>query len=464
MMDDNFKKYGVNFQNKVLQALFTDREFFEKTYEILKKEYFSSLSHQIIYSEIKKYYAEYREQPTFETIKVEIKTNSAYDVNSEESRDQAVKALYDIEHKVNIAELKQAKEKAYEFCKHKAYENATINAVKSLKGGKYDAVEQIWKNVFKQTEYSKLGTDFFEQQMIEQRFQQSIRRCVPTGFEILDSLEYLDGGLAGGEMGIVLAPSGVGKSFYLVNLGYGAIKNGFNVLHYTFELSEFNIANRYDSRITTIPMKSIRDNKGLVKEKLKDFEKNSGRLIIKEYPPNHCTTDTIDFHMNKLESEDGFKPDLLVIDYGEKMKSKNVKWDGKRHEVDAVFNDLITFLKEKDLPAWVAHQTNRGGMDGQPIANDKMSESITPLQLAHVLLNYSRSDMQKANNEGTTFVGKNRVGTDGVALKNVADYSKALIDFKEIPKEEEKIKKVVESVGKKFLDEYKEEYRDITIG
>ena len=70
--------------------------------------------------------------------------------------------------------------------------------------------------------------------------------------------EVLDGGLANGELGVVMAPTGGGKSFFLVNLGFGALAAGKNVIHYTFELSETHVGNRYDSRITGIPTKELR--------------------------------------------------------------------------------------------------------------------------------------------------------------------------------------------------------------
>ena len=48
----------------------------------------------------------------------------------------------------------------------------------------------------------------------------------------------LAGGLGRGEIGVVTANTGVGKSHFLVQMGANAMRCGKNVLHYTFELSE----------------------------------------------------------------------------------------------------------------------------------------------------------------------------------------------------------------------------------
>ena len=89
-------------------------------------------------------------------------------------------------------------------------------------------------------------------------------------------VEVLDGGLANGELGVVMAPTGGGKSFFLVNLGYGALAAGKNVIHYSFELSETHVGNRYDSRITGIPTKELRNRMTEAENELETFLNKTG--------------------------------------------------------------------------------------------------------------------------------------------------------------------------------------------
>ena len=69
---DSFESFGVGFQNNVIQGLFTDRNFFEKSFESLKDEYFTTEAHRLIWNEIRKLFNKYNQPPTYETLKVEI--------------------------------------------------------------------------------------------------------------------------------------------------------------------------------------------------------------------------------------------------------------------------------------------------------------------------------------------------------------------------------------------------------
>jgi predicted ATP-dependent serine protease len=123
-----------------------------------------------------------------------------------------------------------------------------------------------------------VGHEFFED--FEARFQKISRVTCPTGIAHLDKKQILNGGLARGEIGVVVAPTGVGKSHFLVHLGAAALKVGKNVLHYTLELSETAVGIRYDSNLCNIPSNEVIDNKEKIKEKYEESE--FGRLIIKE--------------------------------------------------------------------------------------------------------------------------------------------------------------------------------------
>jgi hypothetical protein len=169
-----------------------------------------------------------------------------------------------------------------------------------------------------------------------------------------------------------MAPTGGGKSFFLVNLGFGALAAGKNVIHYTFELSETHVGNRYDSRITGVPTKELRSRMVEAENKLARFM--GGQLFIKEYPPKVATINTIKFHMGRLLSN-GFDPDLIIIDYGDLMRSRR-GYDQKRFELESIFEDLRALSMEMKLPIWTATQSNREGFNDDVITIDKVGEAI----------------------------------------------------------------------------------------
>ena len=248
---DSFQSFGPNFQNCVLQAALIDREFFEKIFETLKEEYFTSDAHKSIWLEIRKLFNKYNAAPTYDTLKSEI---SQYPEG--ELKESAINVLLDVETKVNRQEIEYAKDKSLEFCKNQSMKAAILKSVELLQEGKFEEIQKTIEDSLKISTEQDMGHDYFDS--FKSRQEIHSRVTVPTGFPLLDANEVLDGGLANGELGAVMAPTGGGKSFFLVNLGFGALAAGKNGIHYTFELSETHVGNRYDSRITGVPTKELR--------------------------------------------------------------------------------------------------------------------------------------------------------------------------------------------------------------
>src|SRR5690606_2114195 len=144
------------------------------------------------------------------------------------------------------------------------------------------------------------------------RFALLSRDCVPTGIKELDKKDILNGGLAKGELGCVIAATGTGKSHWLTFLGANALKAGVDVLHYTFELSETAVGVRYDSNLCNINSNQIIDRQDEVRE-IYSGMKGLGRLFIKEYPTNTASIYTLRAHVERLALTKGFRPGLICV-------------------------------------------------------------------------------------------------------------------------------------------------------
>jgi KaiC/GvpD/RAD55 family RecA-like ATPase len=128
--------------------------------------------------------------------------------------------------------------------------------------------------------------------------------------------DLLQGGLGGGDFGLIFGNPGGGKSWSLVALGGYAVKLGYNVLHYTLELGENYVGKRYDAFFTNISVDNIIDkHKSKVEDAIKDLQ---GELIIKEFPTGQATIHTVESHIQKV-TDQGMKPDLVIIDYVDLM-------------------------------------------------------------------------------------------------------------------------------------------------
>ena len=277
------------------------------------------------------------------------------------------------------------------------------------------------KNAISRGMPSTLGHIFFED--YEGRFTEISRFPCPTGIPELDKRGILSGGLGRGELGVITAPTGVGKSHFLVNLGAEALSRGKNVIHYTFELSERAVGIRYDSNLCEIPSNDIIDRK---EEVMAVYEKAEfGRLIIKEYPTGSATVMTIRNHIEKLLLK-SFVPSLIIIDYADIMRSSR-RYDSLRHELKLIYEELRNLAMDMNVPIWTASQSNRDAANASVVGLENMSEAYGKAMVADVVLSLSRKPMEKSSGFGRLFVAKNRAGRDGILYPVMLDTSMSKI-------------------------------------
>ena len=272
---------------------------------------------------------------------------------------------------------------------------------------------------------STTGHDFFED--MEVRFQRIERLPCPTGIKFLDEKDVLNGGLGRGELGVVTANTGVGKSHFLVSVGAEALRMGKNVIHYTFELSESLTGIRYDSNLCDINSKEVIPNKDYVMETYKNSD--FGRLIIKEYPTGSASVITLKNHVEKLMLK-GFKPSLIIIDYADIMRSTR-RYDSVRHELKLIYEELRNLATEINVPVWTASQANRDSANSMIVGLENMSEAYGKAMVADVVLSISRKAAEKAAGTGRIFVAKNRAGRDGLLFPVTIDTAKSRITLRE---------------------------------
>ena len=440
---DTFKKFGKDFQTRVLQASLTDYKFFQQILPICRQTYFTIDAHRSIWELIVDHFTKYKTLPTYESVRIAIGN-----VEPQDNREDCLIAFQDVQRETNIVDLQFTKDTAQEFCSNKEMEQAILDSVNLLKKGKIDAIKNRVEKALRHVHSIDMGHNYFEK--FEDRMKYSLRKTVSTGFDLLDSIDYLDGGLGAGEIGVILAPTGGGKSFWLVALGTGALKAKKNVVHYTFELSEVNIGRRYDACISGYEIKKLKENYEDILKILSGFD--GGKLIIKEFPTRSCNINMIKFHIERLRAS-GFDPGLIVLDYADLMCSTK-SYEQKTWELEAIYEELRGFAMEIQVPIFTASQGNRSSIDGDIIGLDKIADAYAKAQVSDFIMTFSRNIVEKGQNKGKLYIAKNRIGLDGKVFGVNFDASRAAISIYE--DDEDLLKASVKS----SLDELYKEYRD----
>ncbi len=389
--------------------------------EVMSSHYFELKYLEFLTEKYFSYFEKYKCFPTMGLL-IQIVKDELTESGDVVLRDQVVEFLHRLKSSPNVSDIKYVKDKSLDFCKRQAFKEALEKSVDLISTDKFESVVDLMKEAVAIGMPHSVGHDFFND--ADARFIKINRNVCPTGLKRIDAKDILQGGLGRGELGVVTANTGVGKSHFLVALGANALRSGKNVLHYTFELTEHAVGLRYDSNLCEISSNEVQDNKDYVLEKYKDSE--MGRLIIKEYPTGSASVVTIRNHIEKLAMKN-FKPSIIMIDYADVMRSTR-SYDSLRHELKLIYEELRNLAMEMNIPVWTASQANRDSAKSDIVGLENMSEAYGKAMVADVVLSLSRKPMEKSTNEGRLFIAKNRAGRDGLVFPIHIDTSQSRIE------------------------------------
>lgn len=207
-MSETFTAFGKSFQEKVLQSMFMDPRWAEQTMEVMKPEYFDLKYLQFLADKYYKFAQKYKTFPSMQMLVTIIKD----DLKQGSDKllvEQIVEYLQRIKANPDAGDLAYVKDKALDFCRKQALKEAMELAIDKMEEEKYEQIAEIIKKAVMVGTTPSLGHEFFKD--YEARFTKLARGAVATGFAELDAKDIFDGGLGAGEIGIVIASTGVGK-------------------------------------------------------------------------------------------------------------------------------------------------------------------------------------------------------------------------------------------------------------
>jgi replicative DNA helicase len=228
----------------------------------------------------------------------------------------------------------------------------------------------------------------------------------------------LKGGLGVGELGVILAPTGTGKTTFLTKIANTAYNQGKNVLQIFFEDNVTNILRKHYTIWTGIAPDDQIERKEEVIELVKQKESESaGKIKLLKMPSDSVTISEIKSKLRKLHSE-GFSVDVLVIDYidciSPEKSNFGEEWKGEGN----VMRSLEAMTSEFNLVIWTATQGNRESISSEVVTTDQMGGSIKKAQIGHVVVSIAKTLEQKEHNLATITLLKSRIGRDGVIFQN----------------------------------------------
>ena len=417
----NFEYLGNTFQLQLLNQIILDKDFSHSIIDVIENNYFENKYFKIITQMIREYYTKYDHTPSFETLEQITK--------SELQQEIASKIVLDTIKKIKDAPIDGVafvQEKALKFCKQQELQKVMTKAQKIIDGGEfenYDALEEMVRGALQVGAKDTSSMDVFSN--IDQVLDDDYRHPIPMGIPGIDRL--LKGGLAKGEIGVILAPTGVGKSTILTKIANHAFNLGNNVLQIFFEDNPKVIQRKHYTLWTKIHPDELSEKRDEVIKKVKDIEESMpNKLIMNKLPSDTVTMSQIKNQIRKMVA-DGNKIDMVLLDYIDcVVPDKNLGDEWKSE--GSVMRAFEAMCHEMDLVGWTATQGNRNSISSEVVTTDQMGGSIKKAQVGHVIITVAKTLQQKEMKLATIAITKSRVGDDGVVFEN-CKFDNAMLDI-----------------------------------
>ena len=400
-MTDKLQDFGHNFQIKSIVCLMTRPNFIQQIIDILDESHYDNEGLKWIVKKSKEYFNDYKKPITLDVFKVQVN-----EIENDVLKTTVVEHLKEVYRYLEAEDLDFVQDKVIDFFKNQTLKNAIIQSVDILESkGDYEQIKNLIDEAMKAGTERDIGHEYAED--IEVRYSEMARNTIETPWTVINDLTQ--GGLAGGELGVIVAPAGIGKTWILCALGAGAMKKGTNIVHYSLELNESYVGLRYDSVLTGLANQNLKYHIDDVKEAV---EKVKGELVVKYFPTKTASVHTLSAHLQKLRTL-GKDFDMVVVDYGDILRDTSNSRE-VRHALGNIYEDLRGLAGEFEVPIWTASQANRSALDEDVIEATKVAESYQKVMTADFVVSLSRKVEDKIANTGRFHVIKNRFGPDGL--------------------------------------------------
>lgn len=410
---DDEKPFGKYQEEAIISLALDHPEFFSNVGRYLKPDMFGRTECKYIMAVLLNYYEKFNIIPTRPLLRDIIEKQ----LTSDQPFEIVLKLL---DRKSDPREVPIIKDTLMKWAKNRAYGLIySEEAIQAYESGRFEELEKIVSEANKVTDIGEGGFWLLDQ--YEKLFQADAIDHRTTGFPRLDRI-LNNGGPSPKEVLCWLAPTNTGKSILLVNNAISSLKganndgtNGQDVLLVTFELDTIKTALRCLSATTGIPQDQVANNQDYIRRVINTIKDTyNKKLLIYEFPPDECSVDHIYALIDNLKRKEGWRPDVVVVDYLDLMVSRNASYNKDDYTRQKhIATELRGLAKNENVLVFTATQTNRSGGEGsEPIDLSKTAESYgKQFALDYVIsLNQSIEDKLEKPPRIRFYVAKNRNG------------------------------------------------------
>ena len=404
-----------------------DRSFLIKMIGNLNSDFFESTSLSKVFTIYKKFFNAYNKAPTEKILKENLPKLGETD----EKTEFICSKIFDISVPVQTVEKEYILDQVIKLSKKKRILDAIykstdiISDKKELDDKDLEEIVNEFRDAAKFSIDTDLGTDLYDVDGRYNSLMTELQDKIPTGYAQLDSV--LGGGWSKKEIVCILGAPGFGKSIFLCNFGFHCLRNGKNVVHYSMEMSEARVGQRYDSIVSNIFTKQLTDSRDEIKESYDTLRKiTKTRLRIKEFPTGMASVLDLEAHMEELKLHEDFVPDVVIVDYGDIMRSTR-KTNNNYEEQGWIYRELRGLAVKRNISVITASQATRDSLKGdggsaENIGMDKMADSMEKNRILDALFSIVQTKREKEDGVVNLWTAKNRNGEAAKTLQFKINY------------------------------------------
>ena len=420
---------GIDFQHKLVKLFFEDSTFFTMINPIVDQNMFTEDVLRRIVGYMKDRYNESGVAPTYVDMDLYIRVH----VHDAITLDTILSTLQ-VLREIDLVGQDIVKSEADKFFKQQNLTKAINKSIEIVKEGnvsKYYDIEDLIRGALDTNVSLDMGYNPMDG--IDEALEENYRKVIPTGFSRLDKALY--GGLGTGELGVIIAPSGVGKSSATTGFAASAATykckdndyRGFKVLHIHFEDEDVNIKRKYYGWLTGVDAIDLSrpEFKEDVKSRLKNELFEEAQMIKENLwcfhlPSGEVTVGRIE-QIVKQGIARGFKPDLIIIDYFECLEYDSAdRTDSEWSKEGRTMRKLEALAHKYEAGLWVPIQGTKDSFDKEFLGLSSGGGSVKKIQIGHVIITLARTQEQKKNHRVTISLEKFRAGRmDDSVMPNV---------------------------------------------
>lgn len=415
---DNLGYLGETYQYKLAHEFMENHTFFEDLSPIIDQNMFTDPNLKVFVGVMKNYYERQESVPKYDYMEIELR-------NISHSEREAETYLAVLEKVKNIPTdgVERTRELAERFFRQQNIIKTAHEILKIAGNGdseKYDECVTLLNDAMAKGVHNDFGEALFDH--LDETLSDDYRTPIPTGIKKID--ETLEGGLGKGELGVIIGPSGFGKTSLTTAMASNAAEEGFKVLQIVFEDRIKQIQRKHIGRITGIESKDLSktENIDLVKSTLEAYplkEEMQNNLKIVKFPSGEKTARDIERFIRKLINT-GFKPDLVIVDYFECLAHEPDRSATNEYEREGkTMRKFEAMAGELDMAFWIPSQGTKDSINLELVTMDKIGGSVKKAQIAHVIMSIARTLEDIGNNKATIAILKNRAGKSGKVFNNV---------------------------------------------